>query len=201
MGKEYGPEVASLPCYLAPFGRVLLYDDMEGVVKWGAVENLSDGFEGRRNDAAYQGNYGIRLGAYQFFPNGYAWQYVGRSIGLRSHKHVRASVVFRSFGGIIAKGFRLYVRYYDGTYRWQGSYTYSFLADDRGWHCLSLEVDFSTGLYVDGWLDGISLGVSGDSLTRATNNNPEVLYMIVGVGSNQRRGLFANFDLVLVQEV
>lgn len=201
MPQEYGPQLSSPTCYVPGYGRVLLYDDVEGVLKWARVDVLEDGFAARRNDAAYQGDYGIRIAAYQASPNGWAWEYSGRSVGLRGHKHVRASVVFRSSGGIVAKGFRLWVRYYDGTYRWQGSHEYVFLTNDRGWHCLSLEMDFQRGVYVDGWLDGKDLGISGNVLSKVLNGSPEVLYVIMGVGSNQRRGLFANFDLVLVQEV
>lgn len=201
MGEEYGPEVARLTCCLPGYGRVLLYDDMEGVLKWAAVEGLADGSAAKRTDAAYEGSYGIRIAAYREVPNGWAWQYSGRSVGLRGHKHVRAGVVFRSVGGLVAKGFRWLVRYYDATYRWTGSVEYVFQADDRGWHHLALEVDFHKGVYVGGWIDGVDLGLGGNALSKVVNAGPEVLYVIAGVGSDQVRGLFANFELVLVEEV
>lgn len=201
MAQEYGPETCLIQGEVACSGTVLLYDDMEGVLKWAQVDGLENGNAWPRNDAAYQGDFGIRIASYRTVPNGWAWQYSGRSVGLRGHKRVKVSLVFRSFGGIIAKGFRLWVRYYDGTYRWTGSYEYVFQADDRGWHGLCLGMDFSQGVYVDCWLDGKDLGIAGNMLSKVLNGSPEVMYVIAGVGSNVLRGMFANFDLVLVQEV
>lgn len=201
MGEEYGPETCLIQGEVKPLGHVLLYDDMEGVVKWGTVDRLTGGKPQRRGDAAYQGRWGIRISARVVRPNGWAWTYAGRSVGLRGHKHVRASLVFKGRAFLGAKGCRLWLRYYDGTYRWTGSYEYVFQAGDAHWHCLSLEMDFHKGVYVGGWLDGKDLGISGNTLSRYTTGSPEVLYVIVGVADDLGFTSYLHFDLVLVQEV
>lgn len=201
MGEEYGPEVARLTCCLPGYGRVLLYDDMEGVLKWEKVDRLNWGLGVKSPHAAYQGTYGVQISSWVDEPNGWVWRYGGRSVGLRGHKHVKVSVVFRAPAGIGGKGFRLWVRYYDGTYRWTGSHEYLFQDADSGWHCLSLEVDFHKGVYVGGWCDGVDLGLGGSALSRWPNASPEVLYVIVGVACDIGRPKVAYFDLVLVEEV
>lgn len=201
MGEEYGPEPAHLTCCLPGYGRILLYDDMEGVLKWGRVDRENDGKAQRGGVAAYQGDWGIRISAKVARPNGWAWGYVGRSVGLRGHKHVRASVVFKGRSFLGAVGMRLWVRYYDGTYRWTGSHEYVFQAGDVGWHCLSLDLDFAQGVYVEGWLDGTDLGLDGGAIASRGDSGPEVMYVIVGVASDITVDRYLHFDLVLVQEV
>lgn len=201
MAMEYGPETCLVQGEVKPLGQVLLYDDMEGVLKWERVDSLNDGEPALYTQHAYQGTYGVRIWASVDEPNGWNWGYAGRSVGMQGHKRVRASLVFRSPWLGVAEGMRLWVRYYDGRYRWQGSYQYNFGATDRVWHGLSLEVDFEKGVYGQGLLDGVDLGITGNTLARVLRIEPTVLYVIVGVGSDSFRPKEIGFDLVLVQEV
>lgn len=200
--REDGHWVVNVLGKLPGKGGILLYDDMEGVLKWERVDGLTPASVWRRNLAAYQGDYGISLNTSIRFLDGWGWAYAGRSLGLRGYKRLQVVVVFRRRLASPSPGWRIFFRQYGSTVSYWASFSGTFGVGDDSWHQLQAVCDFETGKYGPCYLDGAGLGKEGLAIPTYPIIKPEVTLVILGCSAEIPRVIRGvDYGLVLVRDV
>lgn len=201
MGEEYGPEKTAVWGYVSPLSRLLLYDDLEGLLKWTAVSGLMDALPVKDNLAAYQGDYGCRISSILLVPNGLSWGYAGREFQYRLSKVIRISVRFRSHI-VQVEGFRIRVYLYWEGYKYRAQMEYLFGVNDRYWHEMIMTLDMLNGAYGPCRVDSTETFHEGNPIFKGVNPGGETgALLTLAVGTYSARRKYAYFDLVLVEEV
>lgn len=223
MPREDGARTGYIIGRVANLGGILLYDDMEGLIKW---ENVPGWTASRMNfigAAAYEGNFGMWQQCRLAVPNGISKAYKGRSFGRSKHKAWSVESLFRGSDVNSCHWFCMAIEWVVGGYRYVAGVSVNCingvisLADDQGgwrgwayagfkpsetaWHRWRMEVDLERGLYRRVELDGAVFDLSGESIFREETAEPEIAWVIIGVGTI-RFGLANGYcDCVLVEEV
>jgi hypothetical protein len=199
--REDGQRVCSILGKTPGADRILLYDDMEGVLKWGFIEGFTLQSCAKRDLSAYAGNYGLSVGGIVVVPDGWAWGYAGRYFPCCGLGVVCTSCIFRSRGVNTTKGFRLYVRFVFGGYRYDGFIQYDFGAADPCWHQVELVMNLFTGKYGKCSIDGQDLGMTGLGLVKLPDVGGDRAAVLVGAASDVARMRYIDCDLVLVRTI
>lgn len=149
--------------------RILVYDDMEGVLKWKTDGIVPIGISGKSQTHVYNGNWAYRIGREIYKPNGAIWRSYYRWIARGESDRVKASGLFRKGGVPSAFGYgieltvvRSGVRRQWG-FRYRGAtgalYYYNSLGwwwtlwpllapgSDDAWHQLGFTVDLESSRY------------------------------------------------------
>lgn len=163
--------------------RILLYDDFEGLFKWGCVDGWSCPARKGRVARPFGGAWGSYVQNRRTTTDGWVNLYLGRSFPLAPVSRLRCEAVFLprstdqpdAFGLVLAwydgakrctAGFRLAYHGVQPEIRVSGNYWNPFggtggeLAADA-WHHLFLEIDLFRGEYVKAGYDAEVFDLSG----------------------------------------
>lgn len=223
MAIEYGAETCLVQGEVAPSGTVLLYDDMEGRLKWQAATGWPAGRRYRIGEGAYQGNYGLRLIDRVVVPNGPGLNFAGRGFGPRSFRSWKLECAWRGSPGSEA-GYYFWVlegihggklwtagvawdSYYgnwylaNGTYSWYPLSGFTVDLDKSSWHRLSLQVNLARAEYRELQVDGAAVDLRGNNIGETADAGGGYAKVILGIGFIEVGTLGGEFDCVLVKEV
>jgi len=199
--REDGQRTGSILGKVPPYGRVLLWDDMEGVLKWGKPPELPSAFPAKDTRKVYSGNHCLRTEARQEAPNGWAWQWAGRQFPFRLHKKIEFWILFSRYTLNPSPGWRIRVTVYEGYVRYSAELKGSFAPDDYGWHQAILGVDMDKKVYNKRMLDGVSQGWEGMPILGNLNPLSDQAWCIVGSAAPLRIPHYCYWDCALVLEV
>jgi hypothetical protein len=181
--------------------RILLYDDMEGLLKWGAIEGAVCLSLARDSIAAYGGNYGIRFGSRCVVPNGPCWGWVGRYFPASPCKRFEVVALFRRpyVGASDHWGVSVYV--YDGVHKFfvEVYGPYDFLG--LGWHQIIVRFDLHSEVITYCRLDGEVQYWEGQPVYKVVDTSPVRAFIFLRTGTADTRIRSMYWDDVLVRAV
>lgn len=201
--------------------RILLWDDLEGIWKWGNIGDYFSGSPIQTGLAAYDGDYGLQLLYRGDLPDHYMWggaaRYVPRSVGGR----IRFEFVSRLIPGAEARGVHFGVElmtatgnpkaaihwlvyedrieYLNSAGLWAEVPSGSPVLAKESWHHWFAELDLDRQKWVAAGVDGFSFHLNEISLSVWPIGGAERMVVGFSVASWKRLRLGAYFDDVLVR--
>lgn len=205
-------------------GSILLYEDFEGVGKWGSVAGWGGiGRYAYSGDAAYDKDKGLAISLRVIVPDGPTKCFMGRSFGYRTWQRMRVEFCFRGDPARPVHWFymaleviRKRVKYTagvltdtltgvwglaDGTDSWVLLPEVTKKLERSAWHRWALEVDFAGGSYISLEADGDVYDLSGKSIGARGVFVADVAWVLVGFGTQEALTHNGHVDCVLVREI
>jgi hypothetical protein len=194
-------------------GQRIMYDDMEGVLKWGSIIGWPSVAIRKMGAVVYGGNFAIQLYSLRDIPNGVIFGYMGRRIpGPRLgifRAEVRMTSEIENPGIsppiVVTVGSALKVEWRDGTKRRITGIRFNRydktaelfdenLYDDvvgvfnggdlgRVWHHLWFEYDTGNEKYVSAGIDGAVYAVGEHTAGIVDDSGPVQCNFLVGIGN------------------
>jgi hypothetical protein len=221
LGEEYHRQQMVLG-QVSNLGPVILYDDMEGLLKWG-FSGTDTEIADLSATVAYNGSKSIHM-ATDATPAG-AGEYVEghRLTYQRPGKRYAAELIWRCTDMAKVLHFRLQISIYDGTTehiisldylgpeaKWQYNGAAGAPVDvpggaqalvNLGWHRLEMQYDEALGQHIKMVSDGLEIDMSGIAYytaASATGSQQQIKIEIMAVTMEQAEGWF---DDVLIREI
>lgn len=204
-------------------GGVLLYDDMEGVLKWESSSLWSPAGVMRASAHAYHGNYGIGVSKSRR-TNGSEWFHVARTFVRRAVTgFFEVSALYRLSAGSPTSGYRLLIhehkenvwraagiqwtipdgkfKYLDSDGIWVNVPGSPPGLNDDGWHRLWFRVEFERGIYLAAGADSRTFEIGGEACRVISWSYPDVAKIEIGLLMVGLGTVGMSVDEVLVREV
>lgn len=220
--REDGQRTCSRIMELRNFGGVVVYDDFEGIVKFGDVGSYTGGVELRQTTDAYGGDACLQVSGRGAFPDYWQWYYSARSLGFGSHCAYFVEGVVKIPGAFGAVGVRVVFDLQEAAtnprcgiewnaeegkfYYWDsGAFWVEAASGSAGlavdaWHRFAMGVDFERGIYLGARFDNVDFDIMGEGIPVWASGGPERFVLALGVASWKRQKLNARFDNILVVE-
>ena len=180
--------------------RILLWDDLEGLLKWHTLTGWGLPARYKIGAAAFDGNYGMRLYAKRAIADGYQYLGAARSFPMVRDGILRAELVAMVPLASSFDGFGIALQWWDGVKKYDVRAIYestnnyfmwfkgnctladtglALLARAKGvWHRLWLEIDLARKEYVSVGIDGDTVQLDGNKICAVPDAGPVVAYVI-----------------------
>lgn len=203
--------------------RVLLWDDLEGLFKWGRVSGWGLPRLSKSATGAFDGSWGLQVLGVRRFPDGILYHGAGRSFPMVRDGILRAEAVamIPSVGGIDGCGVAL--QWYDGTKKYEVRVAFETISNyfmwwdsgchwadtglsllpraDDAWHRVWMEIDLVRKEYVNVGIDADTVQLDGNKICAVADAGSVVATVILFVVDGAAGTRPGYFDDVLVRTV
>lgn len=203
--------------------RVLLWDDLEGLLKWTSSAGWGSPRVSKASLAAFGGSWGLQVLNRRTIPDGFVYPGAGRRFPMVRDGILRAESVMMtpSVGG--QDGFGIALQWYDGTNRYDVRVAYESITDpfmywgsggyweDTGlaklpraedvWHRVWMEIDLVRKEYVNVGIDADTVQLDGVKIYSTADAGPVVASVILFVAMYHVGTLKGYFDDVLLRTI
>jgi hypothetical protein len=222
MGKEYIREVMVLGS-VPSLGRVILFDDMEDLLKWDKSGTGGDDTLEKSQTEVYNRDYALHAKTRVTNPLEDDYVVATRKLFQRPGKRYRLELSFFTDAGNSVDLYRFECEIYDGTYLHQVAVRYDAgndkwqyfssgaawtdvtdgaqgLADNR-WHHMLFEFDEANGEFIRIVSDSLEMDMSGISYRKSANAGAVAFDVNLRITANTAPPGEVYYDDVLVMEI
>lgn len=204
-------------------GRILLWDDLEGLFKWTTVPGWGTPRLSKSPSAAFGGSWGLVVLHRRTVPDGYQYIGAGRTFPMVRDGILRAESVMMVPSVAGQAGFGIAVDWYDGTKKYRAAVAFDtesnyFMWYDSGcgwadtglarlprakdvWHRVWMEIDLVRKEHVNVGIDADTVQLDGNKICAVADAGPVVAYVILFAVVFHTGARASYFDDVLVRTV